>query len=127
GHYLIGGYTNAADPVARYALVYDNTTVVARSNDPIDLDGNGVFDDDAFVDTFDRVVLTSDNAALALVTLWHGDAALCQKNTFVFGQAIIRIQLPSSGACCQGTVCTVTGPAACTGSYKGDNSTCQAP
>jgi hypothetical protein len=51
GDFIIGGVTSAAS-TANGVLVLNNDTVVVRESDPIDLDGNGMFDDDAFFDTF---------------------------------------------------------------------------
>jgi hypothetical protein len=59
GNYVIGGVTDA--PVdTNGVLVLNNTTVICREGDPVDLDGNGLFDEDAFFSTFgtDDGVLT---------------------------------------------------------------------
>ncbi|MDF1838579.1 MAG: hypothetical protein P1V35_11985 [Planctomycetota bacterium] len=51
GEYVIMGTTSA--PVSSNSvLVFNGQEVVARSGDPVDLDGNGIFDDDAFVTRF---------------------------------------------------------------------------
>lgn len=52
GNYVIGGVSNNPDPEADGVLVANNTAVVARQGDPLDIDNNGVFDDDAYIDTF---------------------------------------------------------------------------
>ncbi len=49
GDWIVGGFTNA--PTARYAVwVLNGQRVVIRRGDPIDLDGNGLADDNAVVD-----------------------------------------------------------------------------
>lgn len=51
GDFVIGGVTDAPS-TTNGVLVLNNDTVVVRESDPIDLDGNGMFDDDTFFDTF---------------------------------------------------------------------------
>jgi hypothetical protein len=116
--------------------VYDDQVVIARSNDPIDLDGNGMFDDDAYVRWFVRnggrgtfqspAAFTSDNAILAVASVRRGASALCQEYDLQDMYAVIRIPLPVVGACCSGTVCSVGIQTACAGTYKGDGSACLA-
>lgn len=52
GDYLIGGFTDAADVNTNAVLVLNGTQVVARKGDMIDLNGNGLPDDDAFISAF---------------------------------------------------------------------------
>jgi hypothetical protein len=54
GDYIVGGTTNAADANANAVLVLNGTTVVLRENDMVDLNGNGLADDDAFIGTFNN-------------------------------------------------------------------------
>lgn len=59
GNHVIGGVSNG--PTASNGLLVLNaSTVLAREGDPVDIDGNGLFDDDAFFNTFgnDDGVLT---------------------------------------------------------------------
>ena len=49
GDWVLAGKTDNADPAIDEVLVLNGTTIVAREGDPIDLDGNGQFDDDAFI------------------------------------------------------------------------------
>lgn len=62
GDYVIGGVTNAGDVNANAVLVLNSQEVVVRENDPVDVDGNGQFDDNAFVSVFnnDDAFLTND-------------------------------------------------------------------
>ncbi len=62
GDYLIGGLTNA-DPTTDAVLVLNGLRVVAREGDAVDLDGNGMADDDAFINSF--------NADSAFVDDWR--------------------------------------------------------
>lgn len=54
GDWVLVGNTDNADPAINEVMVYNDSfydiqTVVAREGDPVDLDGNGAFDDDAFI------------------------------------------------------------------------------
>lgn len=49
GDWIMVGNTNSADPASDTVLVLNGTHIIAREGDPIDLDGNGAFDDDAFI------------------------------------------------------------------------------
>ncbi len=62
GDYLVGGLTDHPDPDLARAVVLNNERVLMREGDPLDLDGNGVFDDDAFFNFFnsDDIRLTDD-------------------------------------------------------------------
>lgn len=70
GDYVIGGVTDG-DTASNGLLVKNNQWVVARESDPIDLDGNGMFDDDAFFDTFgnDDGVLFDDGQFIFVATI----------------------------------------------------------
>ncbi len=54
GNYVIGGTTSNPDVEADAVLVLNGTTVLARQGDPVDLNGNGLPDDDAFIDIFNN-------------------------------------------------------------------------
>jgi hypothetical protein len=137
GHFVVGGLTDAADTYADSVLVYDNAVVIARENDPVDLDGNGVFDDGVYIRAFRGkantpnftgiVAFTNDNAVIVAVSLRSTAAALCHLNDTEVCRALVRIPLPPKGACCNGTSCTVGIQLACAGTYKGDATTCEAP
>lgn len=62
GDYIIGGVTNAANIDANAVLVYNGLVVLMREGDPVDVDGDGLFDDDAYVSVFnnDDSFLTDD-------------------------------------------------------------------
>ncbi len=74
GDYIYGATTNNPDPAFDAVLVWNNLTVVARQGDPVDLDGNGIFDDNAFIDVFnnDDGFLTDDNILFFTADLRNG-------------------------------------------------------
>src|SRR5690606_13499442 len=47
--WVIVGRTDSTGPAADEVIVLNGEQVVLREGDPVDLDGNGVFDDDAFI------------------------------------------------------------------------------
>ncbi len=69
GDYVVGGVTNNEDTLLNGVLVLNGTDVICRESDPIDLDGNGLFDDDAFVDIFgnDDAHLSDDGSFIFIV------------------------------------------------------------
>ena len=62
GSYVVGGVTDHTDPALDAVLVLDGLRVIARESDPVDLDGDGAFDDGVFIDTFgdDDLALTEE-------------------------------------------------------------------
>jgi len=101
GGYIVGGTTSAADPLANAVIVYNNERVLLRENDPVDLDGDGVFNDGVYVRTFidDKSVLT-DTHLYAVVRLRDENAALCNGSDTDIGQAVIRVPLGGGGPAC---------------------------
>ena len=87
GDYIIGGVTNNAvtnDGV----LVLNNERVILREGDPIDLDGNGFYDDGLFVNTIgnDDGFLADDLTFYVVVTMRDGAGAAA-------GDAFLRLDL----------------------------------
>lgn len=68
GNWVVGGVTDNVDPLRNGVLVLNGTTEIVREGDPIDVDGNGLFDNDAFFNTFgnDKLALF-DNGDLLFV------------------------------------------------------------
>ncbi len=99
GDTIVAGLTNSADDSANAVLVLNGTTEVMRENDPIDLDGNGMFDDGQFLRTFhdDDMVLTDSLGFYALVTLQ--DAAGVET-----GEAFIYKDLSGGTPVCIGDI-----------------------
>lgn len=74
GDSLIGGHTDAVALLEREVLIFSdkfgNAQEVLREGDPIDLDGNGLFDDNTTVKTFNGPIgITDDRTIYAIVTL----------------------------------------------------------
>lgn len=92
GNYVYGAVTSNADPLADAVLVYNNQSVIARQGDPVDLDGNGLFDDDAFINVFnnDDAFLTDSGEYWFTADLMNGAGT-------GIGQALIRLQVNVPG------------------------------
>ena len=90
GHFVIGGVTDAPSN-ANGVLVLDATYVVAREGDPIDLDGNGAFDDDTFFDTFgnDDAFLATDGELYVVATIRDGTETRIGQGFFVVDLSFI--------------------------------------
>jgi hypothetical protein len=87
GDWVVGGVTDAAS-TANGVLVLNGTSVVCREDDPIDLDGNGSFDDDAFFSTFgnDDALLTDGGEFYFVATMRNGAGT-------TIGQGYFRVDL----------------------------------
>jgi hypothetical protein len=87
GHYLICGVTDAP-ATSNGVIVFDdglgNRYVVVRENDPVDLDGNGLFDDDRFFNTFgdDDVLLQDDGTVVFTATLRNAAGTAVDQGLF---------------------------------------------
>ncbi|MBK7877751.1 MAG: CHRD domain-containing protein [Planctomycetes bacterium] len=70
GNWVIGGTTNG-NSTRNGVLVKNGTTEVAREGQPLDIDGNGLFDDDAFINTFgnDDAFLRDDGTFVFVATI----------------------------------------------------------
>lgn len=95
GDVLIGGTTNNVDLLRNAVLVFNNSFVVAREGDAVDLNGDGLLNDDAFIDTFgnDDLVLTDDLRAFAVISVRNA-AGVATGNAFV----TFAVPSPSAGA-----------------------------
>lgn len=93
GDYVYGGTTSNPDPEFDAVLIYNDSFVVARQGDPVDIDGNGLFDDNAFIDVFnnDDMFLTDDGYLYFFADL--RDSA-----STTIGQAFLTIQVPAPAA-----------------------------
>jgi len=89
GQWILAGNTNNPDTTKDNVLAYMGTTVLLREGDPIDVDGNGVYDDNAFVNSFqpDDLHLTGDGLVYLLVTLRNGAGT-------GIGDAFLRLAVP---------------------------------
>lgn len=107
GDYAVGGTTNAANGLANAVIVMNGTTLVARENDPVDLDNDGVFNDDVFIRTFlDDYAFMTNSDLYVVVRLRSSAAALCGATDTDIGQALIRIPIGGTGPlpCCKGDI-----------------------
>ncbi|MFT5732311.1 MAG: hypothetical protein ACJA2W_001080 [Planctomycetota bacterium] len=90
GDYVVAGMTDHVDSALDAVLVLNNTEEVARESDAVDLDGNGLLDDDVFIDSFgDDDLFLSDARELFVVATLKDD--LGQR----IGQALLRFVLRS--------------------------------
>ncbi|MGP1310020.1 MAG: hypothetical protein ACTS27_07485 [Phycisphaerales bacterium] len=93
GDYVLGGTTSNPDVEADAVLVLNGTTVLLRQGDAVDLNGNGLMDDDAFIDIFnnDDGFLTDDGFLYFTADLYNGAGD-------ALGQAFMRYTIPAPGA-----------------------------
>jgi hypothetical protein len=99
GDWAVSGRTNSTDPAADDVVVL-NGVVILREGDPIDLDGNGLFDDDAFIGRGNNTLaafaandlaVTDDSYVYAILELRNG--AGVDRNDAGFGtpDAFVRL------------------------------------
>jgi uncharacterized repeat protein (TIGR01451 family) len=89
GDTVVAGTTNASEDRSNAALVLNNELVVVREDDPVDLDGDGLFDDGVRVHTFgtDDVFLTDD------MQLYFSCTLRADGGTADIGDAYLRVNL----------------------------------
>lgn len=144
GDWVLAGNTNAADIAANDVLVLNGQQVLLREGDPVDVDGNGQFDDDAFIGASptsltalsflpNDLFITDDLMVHVFVSLRNGAGTL-------LGDAYLQIDLAPAGPVCPADIngdnqvgvsdllavinawgaCGGTCPPACTGDINGD-------
>ncbi|MBL9079988.1 MAG: hypothetical protein JNL08_21025 [Planctomycetes bacterium] len=97
GHYVIGGVTDNPVTTLNGVIVFHdglgNDYVVVRESDPVDLDGNGLFDDNTFYNTFgnDDVLLLDDGTVIFTATLKNAAGTAT-------GQGVFRLT-PTTASC----------------------------
>lgn len=93
GDFIYGGTTSNPDLAHNAVLVFNNSDVVCREGDAVDLDGNGMFDDGVFISVFnnDDMFLTDDRYL-------YFTADLVDVNGSALGQGFLRVQVPTPGA-----------------------------
>ncbi|MBX3385168.1 MAG: hypothetical protein KF768_01210 [Phycisphaeraceae bacterium] len=71
GDYIVGGASDVFDERLSGVLVLNGRSVVLRSNDPVDLDGDGIAEPNVFIRNFffDDAALTPDLKLLVVVNL----------------------------------------------------------
>ncbi len=105
GDWVLVGNTNNANPAQDQVLVLNGTTVLAREGDPIDLDGNGMFDDNVFIgrnnpanaafETNDLYITNSGDVYFIANLIDGAGNELNSSPAFTSPQALLRI----AGAC----------------------------
>jgi len=88
GDYLVTGNTDIGDTDFDTVMVHNGTDIVVREGDPVDLDGNGKFDDDVFVRTFaaNDIFYTDHQIVYFLATLRDSEGTS-------LGDAFLRINV----------------------------------
>lgn len=96
GDYIVAGTTNSAEDKSNAVLAFNNELVVVREDDPVDLDGDGLFNDGVRVHSFgnDDLFLTDDRQLYFSCTL-RADGA-----TADIGDAYLRVNLCNVGDVC---------------------------
>ncbi len=91
GDWVLVGNTDNPDLTQDNVLALNGTDVILRENDPVDVDGNGLFDDDAYLATFqpNDLFITDTKMLYLLVSLRNAAGTN-------IGDAFIRKQIPLS-------------------------------
>jgi hypothetical protein len=101
GDFMLAGKSNNADPNVDDVIVINNNRVILREGDPVDVNGNGLFDDNAFVGRGNNTVtawvaggmsITANREVFAIVNLKDGAGVDLNSNP-VFGapNAFVKI------------------------------------
>lgn len=93
GDYVIGGVTNAADLAKNAVLVYNNQFEFLREGDAVDVDGDGLFDDNAYISVFNN-----DDAFLTDDGRYFFNADLRDDAGTSIGQAYLWVYVPEPTA-----------------------------
>ena len=96
GNYVVGGVTNNADLARNAVLVYRGAFgefEIAREGDTVDLNGDGLLNDDAFVTTFNN-----DDCFLTDAGQFVYQANLRNAAGADIGQALLTMNIPTPGA-----------------------------
>jgi hypothetical protein len=72
GNFLITGNTNNPNTNLDTVIVLNNSEVLVREGDPVDVDGDGQYDDDAFVNSISSATLTDGNVLYFRGSLRNG-------------------------------------------------------
>lgn len=93
GDMVIGGLSNTGGPDNDAVLVYrgggGTDFVLAREGDPVDLDGNGLFDDGTFIDVFGN-----DDGVLSDDGYFYFVASIQDANNVSIGNAFLVVPVP---------------------------------
>jgi hypothetical protein len=92
GDSVVTGVTDNPDTTVNEVMVLNGTEILAREGDPIDVNGNGLFDDDVYLAGFKgagTVELPTDGYVYFLANLRNGAGGN-------LGEGFLRIRLPSA-------------------------------
>ncbi|MCA9281963.1 MAG: hypothetical protein H6812_10985 [Phycisphaeraceae bacterium] len=86
GDYVIACFTDNADPNRNTVLLLNRVEVILREGDPVDVDNNGAYDDDAFLAGFheDQMFMTDNGSVYFIAFLRDGMGA-------ALGEAFLRL------------------------------------
>lgn len=106
GDWILVGSTNSANTQADNVMVYNGGSILCREGDPVDVDGNGLFDDNAFINSFspDDTHLTDSGDVFFIAGLRDTISG----TTSNLGDSMIRIEVCGS-ANQYGTGCAGSG------------------
>jgi hypothetical protein len=103
GDWVLFGQTSAA-VASDNVVVLNGNTIVAREGDPVDLNGNGLFDDDCFLGrgtntlsafSADNAFLTDDGTLYMFINLRNGAGVDLNSNpAFSTPLAMLRVRIP---------------------------------
>ncbi|MGE3108562.1 MAG: hypothetical protein AB7G11_15680 [Phycisphaerales bacterium] len=95
GDMVVGGLSNNGDANTDAVIVYlpasGGGTVLAREGDPVDLDANGLFDDNAFIDIFGN-----DDGVLSDDGYYYFVASIQDPNGISIGNAFLYVRVPGT-------------------------------
>ncbi|MEM6572099.1 MAG: hypothetical protein AAF957_27030 [Planctomycetota bacterium] len=93
GDHVVTGTTDEADPSRDAVAVLNGRTVLLREGDPFDHDGNGAFDDDAYIRQFEVGYGRLDDLGVYRALLWIRSGAGAD-----LGKALVEIPTRGVGA-----------------------------
>ncbi|HWL92638.1 MAG TPA: DUF11 domain-containing protein [Phycisphaerae bacterium] len=91
GDYIICGRTNRANTRKNTVCVLNGTTEVLREGDPIDVNDNGLFDDNRYVRTFDLHTAILTDGGDFYCTVDMTDSTLTGASGPIVGRATVRV------------------------------------
>jgi len=117
GDYIIAGRTSANEST-NDVIVLNGTTVIVREGDPVDVDGDGLFDDDCFIGhatpassafTSDTMFVTNDGWLYFVANIKNGAGVGYNSSGTGFANALLRVRTSAPP------------PPPCLGDANGDN------
>lgn len=108
GDWVALGTTDNGNPAADTVVVLNGTDVIVREGEPVDLDGNGQFDDDVFIGRgnntlaafiADTLYITDDRVVYFIANLRNGAGSDLNTTVPTFGTPNALIRLALSTAC----------------------------